>query len=52
MLFLSWKKKNKGGAKQAVGQATKPKGTQVKSLSASASRPSDKDPQKVNEKSL
>ena len=37
------KKKKKGGAKQAGGQATKPKGTQVKSLSASASEPSDKD---------
>ena len=44
---MSWKK-NKGGAKQAGGQATKPKGTQVKSLSASASRPSDKDTQKKN----
>ena len=48
----SWKKKNKGGAKQAGVQATKPKGTQVKSLSASASGPSDKDPQKMSEKSL
>ena len=46
MLFLSSKKKNKDGAKQAGGQATKPKGTQVKFLSASASRPSDKDTQK------
>ena len=39
-------KNNKGDAKQAGGQATKSKGTQVKSLSASASRPSDKDSHK------
>ena len=37
---------NKGGAKQAGGSINKPKGTQVKSLSASASGPSDKDTQK------
>ena len=37
---------NKDGAKQAGGQAIKPKGTQVKSLSTSASGLSDKDPQK------
>ena len=43
---LAQRKKNMGGAKQAGGQATEPKGTQVKSLSASASGPSDKDAQK------
>ena len=38
---------NRGGAKQTGGQATKPEGThRVKSLSASASGPSDKDTQK------
>ena len=38
---------NKGGAKQAGGLIIKPKGTQVKSLAASASWPSDKDTQKL-----